>query len=88
MLLGFFVPRAYLLIHGQPVHQDHYVLFCKATLLLIGLYRMLVHGVILIQGHFVELHNVLVSLFLQPVEIPPHDNTNLLSYQSLFPALL
>ena len=64
-----------LLAYVQLVHQDHQGLFCKAAFQPFGPQPILVHEVIPLQVQdfvfsFDGLHEIPVSPFLQPVEVP------------------
>lgn len=63
------------LAHDQIVHQDAQVLFWDATLQSVRPKPVMVYGVIppLVQNfmfRFVELHDIPVGPFFQPVEVP------------------
>ena len=75
-LFAFFAARAHCwLMVERVVHQDFQVLFWRAAFHLVGSQCVLMHGVVPTQEQdialaFVELHEVLVSSFLQPVKVP------------------
>lgn len=69
-----------LLAHLQVVHQNPQVLFCKAAFQLISSQPVLVQGVVPPQGldlafAFVDLHDVPISPFLQPTQVPLNGST-------------
>ncbi|KAK4828308.1 hypothetical protein QYF61_025320 [Mycteria americana] len=71
-----------LLAHVQlGVHQDPQVLFCEAAFKLSGSQHILEHEVVPSQvkdfALLVELHEVSISLLLQPVEVPLDGSTTL-----------
>lgn len=74
-----------MITYSQPgVHQDCHVLCCKAALQTLGPHQVLMCRAVSPQMQesalcLVELHEVLISPFLLPVEVPLDGSTTLMS---------